>query len=240
MSASAGSRPEGHGVHGAVGNAYDGEKLMSPTRHATHHTRFYAALAAGALVWASLRFTGSAIAPIAAGDVFFALYLFLTLMFASKVSVHGLRRQANVEDEGLPLIMGLTVAAVVLCLASIFSLLGAKASGLRLAVSLASVPLGWLSLHTLLAFHYARLYYGASGTGKAKRDRKGLVFPGTDEPDAWDFLYFSFVLGMTAQVSDVVVESAPVRRLVLVHSIGSFFFNTVLVALAVNVAVNAS
>lgn len=215
---------------------------MSPIRHTVHHARFYLALAAGVATWMSLAALGSSIAAIAAGDVFFALYLFLTLRFVAKVSVQQLREHASADDEGPWLIISLTVVAVLLCLTSIFSLEGPRTSHLHLLISLASVPLGWLSLHTVVAFHYARLYYGnaANRDGKPDADPAGLVFPATAEPSAWDFLYFSFVLGMTAQVSDVTVESASIRRVVLAHSIGSFFFNTVLVALAVNVAVSAS
>ena len=72
---------------------------------------------------------------------------------------------------------------------------------------------------------------GASG-----HDAGGLDFPGTEEPDALDFLYYSLVVGMTAQVSDVQVRTSAMRRFTLAHGVVSFFFNTVLIALAVNVA----
>ncbi len=68
----------------------------------------------------------------------------------------------------------------------------------------------------------------------------GLDFPGTDKPDPWDFLYFAFVIGMTAQVSDVTTASAKMRKVVLVHSIGAFFYNTIILALAVNAAVTSA
>jgi uncharacterized membrane protein len=99
-----------------------------------------------------------------------------------------------------------------------------------------SVPLGWLTLHTVIAFHYAHLYYAAGPPkGGARTDARGLGFPGAEEPTLWDFLYHSFVVGMTSQVSDVQVQSAEMRRLVLIHGVTSFFMNTVLLALAVNV-----
>jgi uncharacterized membrane protein len=65
-----------------------------------------------------------------------------------------------------------------------------------------------------------------------------LLFPETKEPGAWDFLYFSFVVGMTAQVSDVQVVSTAIRRVTLAHGILSFFINTIIFALAVNVALS--
>jgi uncharacterized membrane protein len=99
------------------------------------------------------------------------------------------------------------------------------------------VPLGWFTLHTVAAFRYAHLYYTKrGGGGNEPGDAGGLAFPETREPGTWDFLYYAFVVGMTAQVSDVQVLSTSMRRLTLAHSVTSFFFNTVLLALAVNIA----
>lgn len=218
---------------------------MSPIGHARHHRHFYVALLAGAGCYALTAAFDRQLAPLLAGDVFFAIYLLSAGWFVVSSSVDTLRRRADVEDEGAYLITLLTIAAICFCLGSLFSLIGGGASHTHLLVSLASVPLGWLSLHTLVAFHYAHLYYesdAAPGQGlpRNRKDRGGLAFPGTDEPDAWDFLYFSFVIGMTAQVSDVAIEDSRVRRLALVQGLASFFFNTVLLALAVNLAVSAA
>jgi uncharacterized membrane protein len=214
---------------------------MSATQHARHHLRFYAALLIGALTWIVGSQLSPKLAPMAAGDAFFAAYLLLMSVFVAGASVDDLRRRADYEDEGAPIIFVLTGLAIAFCLGSIFSLLSGKPGLVHLLVSLASVPLGWMTLHTMLALHYARLHYAPkSARVKKREDRGGLAFPGTEEPDAWDFLYFSYVIGMTAQVSDVQVEDGGTRRLVLAHSVVSFFINTVLVALAVNVAINAS
>jgi len=217
---------------------------MFASSHARHHLRFYVAVVVGAITWLALGFVSRSLAPMAAGDALFATYLVLMLLFGSGASTGDLRRRADYEDAGALIIFMLTGLAIVFCLVSIFTLLNGKPSGVHLAVSLASVPLGWLTLHTLFAFHYARLQYARADAGPASAaqrcDRGGLAFPGTEEPDAWDFLYFSYTIGMTAQVSDVQVENGGTRRLVLAHSLVSFFFNTVLVALAVNVAINVS
>ncbi len=98
-------------------------------------------------------------------------------------------------------------------------------------MALVSLPLGWATIHTLVAFHYAFLHYRTKG--------EGFAFPGKGAPDAWDFLYASFTIGMTAQVSDVEVTTRPLRRAVLVHGVASFFYNTGILALAVNAAVTA-
>jgi uncharacterized membrane protein len=218
---------------------------MSATSHARHHLRFYGALLIGAVAWITAGFISPKLAPMAAGDVFFAVYLLLMMVFSAGASTEDLRRRADYDDEGAPIIFVLTGVAIAFCFGSIFTLLNGKPGHVHLLVSLASVPLGWLTLHTMLAFHYARLHYARAqpspkATSKKREDRGGLAFPGTEEPNAWDFLYFSYVIGMTAQVSDVQVEDGGTRKLVLAHSVVSFFINTVLVALAVNVAINVS
>ena len=108
---------------------------------------------------------------------------------------------------------------------------------MRLVLSIASAPLAWAVLHVIAAFHYGHRYYADLDPGPAVLDARGLKFPDTEEPVVWDFLYYSFVIGMTAQVSDVQVTSLTMRKLTLVHGVISFFLNTVLIALAVNVAV---
>lgn len=215
---------------------------MSASRHARHHLRFYAALLIGAATWLAASLVSPKLAPMAAGDTFFAAYLLMMSVFVTGATTEELRRRADYEDEGAPIIFLLTGLAIAFCFVSIFTLLSGKPGGVHLLVSLASVPLGWLTLHTMLALHYARLHYARAESvdGKKRQDRGGLAFPSTKEPSAWDFMYFSFVIGMTAQVSDVQVEDRGTRRLVLAHSVVSFFINTVLVALAVNVAINAS
>jgi len=134
----------------------------------------------------------------------------------------------------------LTIATIALSLTAMFSLLNApgRPDMLTLVLAILSVPLGWLTLHTVAAFHYGHLYYTRASQNGSGRDAAGLNFPDTAEPTAWDFLYFSFVIGMTAQVSDVQVLATPMRRLVVLHGIVSFFYNTVLLALAVNIIVS--
>lgn len=87
-------------------------------------------------------------------------------------------------------------------------------------------------MHTVFGMHYAHNFYGDSENRAA---RHGLDFPGEPDPDYRDFTYFSFVIGMTCQVSDVQVTSREMRRLVLIHGVLSFVFNTVILALTVNI-----
>jgi uncharacterized membrane protein len=104
---------------------------------------------------------------------------------------------------------------------------------LRLSLSVAALLLSWLLIHTLFAFHYARLYYSQPEGDDIHH--RGLKFPDDDEPDYLDFLYYSFVVGMTSQVSDVAVLSRPMRRLTLIHGILSFVYNIAVLAMSINI-----
>ena len=123
---------------------------------------------------------------------------------------------------------------------SLFILINKGGQPLRLNLSLAAVALGWFSIHTMAALHYAHLYWrpeDAAENGNDEPASAGWSSP-ANEPGGYDFLYFSFVIGMTAQTSDVNVTNTAMRKLTLIHAVVSFFFNTVLVAAAVNVAVS--
>ncbi|MBK3745972.1 DUF1345 domain-containing protein, partial [Paraburkholderia aspalathi] len=115
-----------------------------------------------------------------------------------------------------------------------------------LAITIAAVPLGWATIHMMVALHYAHIYWQPLTTEVAqsetplasgKEPRGGLKFPGTPQPCGSDFVYFSYVIGMTAQTSDTNITTSAMRRVNAVHAIVSFFFNTVLVAAAVNIVV---
>jgi uncharacterized membrane protein len=210
------------------------------------HQRLFLASAIGALIglglpgdWATLS------RGIVGWDVAVLLYLVLA---AVMMATHGhaqMRRRAAHEDEGRWVIVFLTSSAALASLIAI----GTFVSGARdlppevryghLALGAATIVLSWLFIHTLYAIHYAYDHYRStlvSGGGTDDGPRGGLVFPGTPDPDYWDFCYFAFVVGMTAQTSDVAVSGRLLRRLTVVHGIVSFCFNTVLLALAINIA----
>jgi uncharacterized membrane protein len=89
----------------------------------------------------------------------------------------------------------------------------------------------------MAALHYAHRYWQPTEEG-LQSNHGGLDFPGTEEPQGFDFLYFAFVIGMTAQTSDVAITTTGMRKINLLHALASFLFNTVLVAAAVNVALS--
>lgn len=203
--------------------------------HIVHHCRFYVAVALGIVVWGlPHRMTGE-LRLVAAGNAAFLFYLTTAALFARRLTPEVMRKRASNSDEGILVITLITLAAIIISLASIFAILHREDArdGYMLAFAIASVPLGWLTFHTVAAFHYMNIFYDRADDG---HDAGGLDFPGTAEPGAWDFLYYSFVVAMTAQVSDVQVKSSVMRKVTLLHGIISFFFNTVLLALAVNVA----
>jgi uncharacterized membrane protein len=103
----------------------------------------------------------------------------------------------------------------------------------HLALTIGALISSWLLIHTVFAFHYARRYYAV-----LRRERttpSELLFPGNREPDYLDFAYYSFVIGMTSQVSDVAVTSRQMRRLTLIHGVLAFVFNIAVLALSINI-----
>jgi len=165
-------------------------------------------------------------------NVTFLVYLALMFHLAANTGPEDIQRQADGADEGVALILLLGGATVVISLAAIVFILTAPdgTGWLGRGLSLTAVPLGWAMVQVMAAFHYGHLYY-RPGT-----DTRGLEFPGTTKPGPSDFLYFAFGVGMTAQVSDVSTQNGTMRQVVLIHSTASFFYNTVIIALAVNAA----
>ena len=100
----------------------------------------------------------------------------------------------------------------------------------EIALIVATLILAWLFANSVFTLHYAHLYYRQAGG----RDRGGIEVPGAKEPGYWDFLYFSFTLGMTFQTSDVTISGAHMRRVVLGHCLAAFVFNMGILAFTVN------
>lgn len=174
------------------------------------------------------------LSALAGFDGFALSYLALMVHYANGTSSSDLRRHAAEGDEGTALILLLALSAVAASIAAVLFVMARPAGAvghLGSALALAAVPLGWAVVQTLAAFRYAHLHCSSSRT-------RHLTFPGSDAPDPWDFLYFAYTIGMTAQTSDVVVATGPMRRLVLSHAVLAFFYNTVILALAVNAALS--
>ncbi len=175
-------------------------------------------------------------------NAMFASYLGLTAWEFRWLTPEFLRRRAADADAPVAAIFLVTVVVVAATVALLFLALnqGNGIDPFAVAAGLASLVLGWFTVHTLAALHYAYEYYEVPAASGGKADGEaagGLEFPGAGSPDGWAFLYFSYVVGMTAQVADVAVASNAMRRMVTLHGVFSFFFNTVILAAAVNLVV---
>lgn len=201
------------------------------------HIRFYIALICGVAAWFVAQRLGLQVAALAGGDVFYAIFLALCVIMVAGQAPADLKRRAKSEDEGIAIVVLVTLATMAFFCIAVFAALHEK-NGRALTpllLAAAGALLGWFTLHTVMAFHYADIHY--FDDPDCKGDEKDLDFPGRGDPGVWDFLYFSFVIGMTAQVSDVQVTTSVMRRAVLGHGVVSFFFNTVFIAMAVNAGV---
>jgi uncharacterized membrane protein len=169
-------------------------------------------------------------------DVFTAVYLALAYIMMSHCGLAHIKRNAVLQDDGRFLILLVTALGAFASIAAIVFELGAsQRSVAELTLATVTIALSWAAVHTTFALHYAHDYYRGAKPG-------GLQFPSGDtqeHADYWDFVYFSFVIGMTAQVSDVGITAKSIRRTATAHGIISFVYNTALVALMVNIAASA-
>jgi len=169
-------------------------------------------------------------------DAGVVLYLVIVFWHIARSEIGHIRQHATAEDEGRFAVLTLTVAATLASLAAIIVLLGqgaGKNAPPQLLFAGATVVLSWAVIHTIFATHYAHAYYGEPPAAS------GLDFPGDNKPDYLDFVYFSFVIGMTFQVSDVTITARSIRRAALAHAIISFLFNVALLAIMINIAASA-
>jgi uncharacterized membrane protein len=164
-------------------------------------------------------------------DAGLVLYLVLSFWTMAHASVANIRERAAVYDEGAIALLVLTTAAALASLAAVVAELGHAPDWQRITLGVATILLSWTFMHLIFALHYAHEFYGAGADDQIG----GLIFPGNEDPDYWDFLYYSLVVAMTAQVSDVQITSKAIRRLTTAHGAVSFFFNVTVLALTVNI-----
>lgn len=167
-------------------------------------------------------------------DALIAVYLVLVYTMMLRNDHQHIRRAAAVQDDGRFVILLVTAIGAFASIAAIVSELGAHRGAAELTLAITTIALSWAAVHTTFALHYAHDYY--------RPPLGGLQFPSGDKEDHadyWDFVYFSFVIGMTAQVSDVGITDKTIRRTATAHGIVSFIYNTALLALTVNIAASA-
>lgn len=210
-----------------------------PVRLARLHARLLLSVAVGVAVALALTATDWRLATrvLTGWDVGVTFYLISTYLLVSRSTVNEIRRRAAIQDEGAAALLVLIPAAAIASLAAIVVEFGnaeSAAGWAELALGMGTILLSWSFLHIVFALHYAHEYYGERSDDQIG----GLKFPGQQGPDYWDFVYFSFVIAMTSQVSDVAITSKVIRRVATVHGVLSFFFNVSVLALTVNMVSN--
>jgi uncharacterized membrane protein len=212
-------------------------KMSKPVRVVYARPRTFISIAIGIVAFFLLPNSLRLVTRLSIGwDIFVAFYLMLVYTLVFRSGLAHIRRNAILQDDGRFLILLVTALGAFASIAAIvLGLDETHRSGPELALATVTIALSWAAVHTTFALHYAHEYYRGDKPG-------GLDFPSghaDEKPDYWDFVYFSFVIGMTAQVSDVGVTDKIIRRTATVHGIISFVFNTALVALMVNIAASA-
>ena len=213
-----------------------------PIRLARLHARLLISIAVGMAVTLGLSMTDWSMATklLVGWDIGVILYLALAYQLVFTCGIEEIRRRAAEDDEGAVALLILTGLSGLAIMGAIVAELGSAKvsgqprSGYGIAMAVATIFVSWAFVHTIFALHYAHEYYGARGDKLIG----GLNFPGRQPPDYWDFVYFSLVIAMTSQVSDVVITSKIIRRIVTVHGALAFFFNVAVFALTVNIVSN--
>ena len=196
-------------------------------------------IAASSLFWPV---EGGWLSRLALGwDVGVGLFLIESVFKLRRArSTDDIRRRAAALDEAggavLPLALFAAVASIAVVVGEAVRAAGdSQETGGAAILALATVALSWTFVHVIFALHYAHAFYAPAGKGK---DHGGLAFPGDEDPDYWDFLHFSLIIGVAQQTADIQILDKRLRRTATVHSVTAFLFNTVIVALTVNLAVN--
>lgn len=177
---------------------------------------------------------------LVAWDIGVVCFLVLAYAMMMGATADETYRTAMRQDQSGPIILAFVVTAATASLFAIGFMLGhtREVTGtprlILLCLSILAIIGSWVLTHTMFALHYAHRYYGDIAAPFGEPD-EGLAFPGGEAPDYMDFVYCAFVIGQTAQVSDVQVTSQPMRRLIWVHSILSFWFYTGILALMISI-----
>ena len=205
-------------------------KLIAPARFLSFLLLFAAGFALLAKGF-EMRLSDSALLAFDGAAILFLLSLFPLFQQSSAIEM---RRHAEENDANRILVLALTflVSAIIMVTVGVELVQTDKPTARTLVTVIATLLLSWLFANTMYALHYAHLFYGDRKDGKVRR---GLQFPDTDTPDYWDFIYFSYTLGMTFQTSDVSIAERHMRRVVTWHSLAAFIFNMGIIAFTINI-----
>lgn len=171
------------------------------------------------------------------------LYVVLALWMMMRSTASSIHRRAVMIDESRFVVLTLATVAAIASLGAIFAQLGlvketqGYLKALHLSLAGATILSAWIFIHLMFAQHYAHEYFLERDAEKLlpEDQRGGLCFPGNRKPLFADFLYYSFVIGCASQTADVETTSAEMRVITLIHGVISFFFNTTILALTINI-----
>jgi len=215
--------------------------LVHRTRHLRRRPRLAIATALAVILYFILPISSRVEARVlVAFDFGATVFLGAIWLMMLRATAADMRRRARIAVELQSTVLGLSAAvAAAVLLAIVFQLHGIKDlpavdAALRVALAVATILLSWIFMNSMFALDYAHRYYSDSAAA-SEQLAGGLGFPGERTPDYWDFLYFSFVIGMTFQVSDVQITSHRLRRVALAHGVLAFFFNVAILALTINI-----
>jgi uncharacterized membrane protein len=170
-------------------------------------------------------------ATMAAFDIASAVFLLLILGLLRRGEASQMREASRRNDANRVVLLFITVVVMIAILVAVYKELQGKNDTAAIALVIATLTLAWLFANVVYALHYAHLYYLDGEDGK---DQGGLQFTNCDEPDYWDFLYFSFTMGMTFQTSDTAIGSRQLRRIATGHGLAAFVFNLGVLAFTIN------
>ena len=177
---------------------------------------------------------------IAIWDIYALVLVLMAWVTICTVDPRTMQRRARLQDSSRTLVFAFIIIAACMSLLAVILVLQEhkalqKTGGLHLFMAVLAVIESWLLIYTVFTLHYAHIFYRSAQENDVEGSGGGLMFPDEDNPDYEDFAYFSFVVGMTCQVSDVNVTSRCMRRLALLHGLLSFTFNTAILALSINI-----
>lgn len=180
---------------------------------------------------AAIPLLGWARGAMLAFDVAATLFLLLIVPLFKSGEADKMRAASQRNDANRTLLLLLTVVTSIVILVAVVTEKLHKATPWTIVLILVSLILAWTFSNMIYALHYAHLYYLPA---EDSEDSGGIEFPNCDDPDYWDFVYFSFTLGMTFQTSDVNIQSRRIRRIVTGHCLAAFVFNLGVLAFTIN------
>jgi len=170
---------------------------------------------------------------MAAFDIAAATFLLAAGSLLKRGEAADMRRMARANDANRAVLLGITGITMIVILVAVAGELKGRNDTVAIVLVITTLVLAWLFSNLVYAFHYAHLFY--SPDDDSSGDAGGLGFPKCEQPDYWDFIYFSFTLGMTFQTSDVEIETRQLRRIVIGHCLAAFVFNLGVLAFTINV-----